>query len=72
MVVHDAAPIILSSSDISLWFTPYTIFFKSPLVGAVRRTLEIPFAFKCLESPSLSLEIPVLSIRIAFLILNFE
>ena len=36
--------------------------------GAVSNTRDVPFAFKCLESASLSVKAPVLSIISALLI----
>ena len=41
-VVHDAADIMLSLSSIIESLMPYTIFFMSPLAGAVNITIEPP------------------------------
>ncbi|MCY1178581.1 hypothetical protein D9M73_189380 [compost metagenome] len=65
-VVQLAAEMILSSSKMSVLFTPNTTFFISPLLGAVNTTRATPGHFKCWLRPSASRHLPVLSIKSAF------
>ncbi len=65
LVVQLAAEKICSWSVIRSWLTPATTLGMSPLPGAVRMTLAMPGARRCLPSPARSRHLPVLSIRMA-------
>jgi hypothetical protein len=67
LVVQDAAEIIESDESSSESLTPKTIFLILSLPGAVNITFDAP-PFKCLPRPFSSLQMPVLSITIGFMI----
>ncbi len=61
LVVQEAAEMMVSSGVMSSEFTPNTMFFISPLPGAVSRTFAAPLACRCWDRPSSSRQRPVLS-----------